>query len=532
MPALGRFRVPVFTLILAVTLAASLATLSRIERARARDFVRKREIPALGQAIVARLSLAVAEYRRAGEAMLDDGIVRDWILSGERDPFALISFMSAKRADFGRDLLDMSIVSDASETFYSSDGRILALSPEMKERDGWYYAYRDSVPSGNVDSWYNDETGVIEMYVNVPILGDDGAFLGVAGGSINSDQFMETVRAFEREHSARVYLFRGDGEIVYATNRSLVRDRVLSADSAWNEPVLPSLMRTQESPFGVVLEPNGPGGPVLWGGRIPDWDTFVIVERGPEEIRSLASEGFVRSFALEGVLFAVMIAAFIVSWTYLARRSLAEERIRLAADARSRAIVEGHSRLGALAEGWLSGLGEALLAKNAADLGGKDAIANARFLSDSRVALKALSARESSVPAASPFPMSETVSAVRASYAGELARRGISLVVTEIDRGLVAHSNEALVRLAVGELIGAVASRVDRPAEFFLSLSGTRDRPCLDLAVPAAEPAVREGESSLPGMILESIGAAFRYLEVNESVGVYHAEFAGSDEYL
>ncbi len=526
----GRFRFAAILLLLACALAASLTTLARSERIRAREFVRKRELPALGQAIVSRLSLAVADYRRAGEGMLADGVIRDWILAGERDPFALISFMSEKRKAFDRELVDMSIVSDASETFYSTDGRIVALSPEMAERDGWYYAYRDSRPGGNVDSSYNPDTGVIGMYINVPILGPDGSFLGVAGGCINSDQFMETVRAFERGHSARVYLFRGDGEIVYATNRSLIRDRVLSADTVWGEPVLPSLMRAQDDPFGIVLEPGGPRGPLLWGGKITGWDTFVVVERGPNEIRSLAMDGFVKSMAFEGAAFAAMIAIFAAAWVFLARRSEADGRARLASDARLRAIAEGHARLCALAEGWLAGLGESVLAKNAADLGGRDAVANARFLADSREALRSLSARTAAVPARAPFLLSDAVASVRASYSAELARRGISLVVKEIDRGLVAYSNEALTRLALGELIGAVASRTVGPCELFLSLSGTRECPCVDLAVPGAAALAREDEQSLPGMLFESLGAAFRYLEVNESVGVYHMEFAGSGE--
>lgn len=510
--------------------SASVAFLSRAERIKARQFVKERELPAFGQAIVARLSLEVANYRRAGDAMLADGIIRDWILSGERDVPRLLSFMNDTRKSFGRELVDMSIVSDASETFYCTDGRVMRLSPEMKERDGWYYAYRAQTPSGNIDSWYNPETGVIGMYVNVPIRNDDGGFLGVAGGSINSDQFMETVRAIEREHSVCVYLFRADGEIVYASSRALVQDHSRSADTIWGEPILPTLMRSQDNQFGVVIEPNGPQGSLLWGGRIPEWDTFVVIERGAGEIRALSRKDFAKALAFEGALLALMIAVLLVSIAVVARRSLSEEQKKIAIEARLRAIVDGHSRLMAMAERLLSGMGEAMLAKNEVDLGGKDALAYARYLADSRVALLSLSSDPDEAPELSLISLAEAVAAVRGSYAPELSRRSISLVVKEIDRGLVARANEALTRLGLGELIGAVSSRVQGPAEFFLSISGTPECPCVDFAVPRADPIVREREERLPVLLFESMGARLRYLEVNENVGVYHVEFDGSAE--
>jgi hypothetical protein len=80
-----------------------------------------------------------------GRSMLQDDYIRDWIVSGAKDPAALIVFMDRVRKQFNYDLIDASIVDDLNETYYGTDGRILRLSPLNQERDGWYYVYRETV---------------------------------------------------------------------------------------------------------------------------------------------------------------------------------------------------------------------------------------------------------------------------------------------------------------------------------------------------------------------------------------------------
>ncbi|TVQ26779.1 MAG: hypothetical protein EA383_04490 [Spirochaetaceae bacterium] len=97
------------------------------EGRRTREFIRDYEITSLGMAVSAHLYRTADRYHRIGEELLRDGFLRDWILGGEENEDVLREFLEDIRERFG--MLDASIVSDLSETYYGTDGRTLALSP-------------------------------------------------------------------------------------------------------------------------------------------------------------------------------------------------------------------------------------------------------------------------------------------------------------------------------------------------------------------------------------------------------------------
>ena len=95
------------------------------------------------------LDRTAAEYQRFGHELLRGDFLRDWIVGGEEDEDELRAFLEEIRAQYG--MMDASIVSDCSETYYGTDGRTVRISPDNWERDGWYYLYRGEMPEANID---------------------------------------------------------------------------------------------------------------------------------------------------------------------------------------------------------------------------------------------------------------------------------------------------------------------------------------------------------------------------------------------
>ncbi|SIQ69200.1 hypothetical protein SAMN05920897_11323 [Alkalispirochaeta americana] len=184
------------------------------EGERTRNFIRDHEIRPLGMAVAAHLDRTASQYHRVGEELLRDGLLRDWIRGGEEDEEELRFFLESVRTRF--DMIETSIVSDLTETFYSTDGRTLVLDPDNQDRDGWYYLYRDSLVETNIDAWYYPEKGQVLMWVNVPIFDKDGSFLGVTGGGVLAEDFTRTLLSFGQLPGVNVYMARRDGRIVYA----------------------------------------------------------------------------------------------------------------------------------------------------------------------------------------------------------------------------------------------------------------------------------------------------------------------------
>lgn len=243
---------------------------------RTRDFIRNHEIRSLGMAVSAGLYRAADRYHRAGEELLRDGFLRDWILDGERDGEELRTFLENVRSRF--DMMDASIVSDRTETYYGTDGRTLVLSRDNLERDGWYYLYRDSNFDSNIDAWYFPETGSVGMWVNVPIRDADGAFLGVTGGGVELEEFAEALHAFGSLPDVHVYLARRDGQLVYATDSQLLKSAA-NIDSLWDVPLTSLVAGADHGASCVVVDPGGVTGPILHVSFSDTWNTFVVLEK-------------------------------------------------------------------------------------------------------------------------------------------------------------------------------------------------------------------------------------------------------------
>jgi diguanylate cyclase (GGDEF)-like protein len=295
------------------------------EGKRTREYIHNHELPALGMAVTANLDRTAAHYHRVGEELLRDGFLRDWILGGEQDEQKLRAFLENVRSRF--EMMDASIVSDVTETYYGTDGRTLVLDPDNHERDGWYYLYRDNLVSTNIDTWYYPETGRIGIWINVPVLDRDGNFLGVTGGGIESEEFRETLHTYGRLPGLRVYLARQDGQLVYATDQTLLSSQT-KLNEIWDLPVTKEIKAGDGKYRNVVLEPEGYTGPILWAGFSENWNTYLVLEKTGESVSARTRATILRSLSAGGFL---TVSLYIITFSIIhtARKKIEEQTRRL-----------------------------------------------------------------------------------------------------------------------------------------------------------------------------------------------------------
>lgn len=283
-----------------------------------RRFVVDRELPAIGLAVGAKLEYSAYRYRSIGEELLEDHFLRNWILEGEEDPQRAIRFLQKVRDRYG--LLDTSVVSDLSETYYSSEGTILKLSPENEERDGWYYLYRSRVEGSNIDSWRDPESGLLWIFVNIPIYDREGVYVGVTGAGIDSRDFDRILGSFESERNVSFTMARSDGRIVYRTDGT--------EGFYLSRAVMDQLSRNREHPAGTSIDRSGPeafgagdgfdADAPLWGTWLGEWNTYLVVEKASEAVGLLQRGAALRVFAYLGILALLLflLTLFAISHLY------------------------------------------------------------------------------------------------------------------------------------------------------------------------------------------------------------------------
>lgn len=494
------------------------------EARRAKHFIRDREIPALGLATAARLDLTAMRYRRAGEELLRDDFILDWIESGERDVEALRGFMEDVRSRFN--LLDASIVSDDSETYYGTDGRVLKLSPMNEDRDGWYYVYRETVLDTTIDAWYYPETGIVGMYVNVPLLDHDGRYRGVVGGGIDTIEFSEIISSIEHDRGLSVYMARRDGRLVYATDRQLLSQPVRNLDALWGVELSDLLRREQRNPSGIVFEPEPQDcNSILWGRYLPEWDTFLILEWKDENFDTSLQTAAIQTLPGEWLLSSVFLI-LTLAILYLAYRGLLRQNRREAAlDERREVAIMGLDRLLFQVERCLT---ETCGGDSASDddvqirLGNLGETIQGRHRALDRF-LNAAVYRETSQTTSLEKIVGEAV--LRAS--AKASRKGIVLHETTGNTSPEVVGDSAMLSLALDELLEAAVDLAAPGSEILLALDDGGGKASLDLAVR-----IESGTKTSPGLesarrILKTLDASLDSLPAAEGIRAYRLSLQG-----
>lgn len=276
-----------------------------------KEFIMEREIPTLGLAAAARLDAAAGRYLQAGEDLLRDDFLVNWILNGEEDISALTSFMEKIRSR--HDAMNASMVSDKSETYYDSTGTVIPLSRDNWERDGWYYLFREKVSGTNIDSWYFPETGRTEIYINIPLKSSKGSFLGAAGCGFEIQDFSSRFLIQNRNRDLSFYILRLDGQLVYSDNHDLLAGNSPGLPESWGEQAMETIRRKGSNTGGTVVDLTGTPGGILWGTYLDNWKSYLLVQRGTPAVKAEMWHAAER-VVIEGGFLALffIISAFIV----------------------------------------------------------------------------------------------------------------------------------------------------------------------------------------------------------------------------
>ncbi len=284
---------------------------------RIKHFIQTHELPSIGMALSASLDLAAGEYYRISNEMQRDDFLRDWILAGEKDIETLRDFLT----DVGRrfHLADASMVSDRSETYYSSDSRIIKLDSDNEERDGWYYLYRDTLRATNIDTWYYAEKDELHIWINTPLFDKQGEFLGLTGAGVDGEDFSNMLMNYGRLDGVNVYLARVDGQLVYANDRQLLAEQ-RNLNEIW-QTEFKTLLKNPDTSGSIISNQIDTGGAMLWMRYMESWKTWLVVEKTAQTIQSRIYQSWKNSALLGGVLGMLLFLVIFISLIYIRRQN-------------------------------------------------------------------------------------------------------------------------------------------------------------------------------------------------------------------
>lgn len=223
------------------------------------------------------------QYRNLAQEIQRDKFIDTWLRSPSLTQEEILKYLDVLSNRYG--LEHASLIEEKTLTYYGTD-KILSLSLNEKERDGWYFTYRDRAnPRKNNNFFYIDKlgNGPLTIFINIPHFDEQGFFLGLSGGGFVHETFEKHLNQLEQLNKVDFYLVQR-GKLVYADpyqesvhNQDLIT-RILQDD------IQQELERNKHLWYGYPLDRKVLGG-LYRATYLPEWDCYAITGKTNKMVR-------------------------------------------------------------------------------------------------------------------------------------------------------------------------------------------------------------------------------------------------------
>lgn len=146
--------------------------------------------------------------------MAHDTFVKDWVLSNETDPQAMIRYL--REIDRRFNTVVSFFVSNNTHRYYDPQKishTLLETSPE----DKWFFDIRDEKDGDP----YDIEIGVdpenrtrMDIFINYKVFDYSGNFIGVTGVGLPVQRVTQLIETYEQRYNRTIYLIDEDGDVM------------------------------------------------------------------------------------------------------------------------------------------------------------------------------------------------------------------------------------------------------------------------------------------------------------------------------
>lgn len=205
--------------------------------------------------------------------MAHDTFMRDWVISGERNPERIIQYLKEIKAKYGT--ITAFFVSERTRRYYHPSG-VLKTIDRNDPGDAWYFRVREmSTPyEVNVDADTADRSR-LSIFINYRVHDYAGDYLGATGVGLSVEAVTDLIEAYQQRYGRRIYFVDRQGEVTLH-------------GSGFEGP-----MRLQERPglqgysTRILANPStslsytGSGGETVYVNSrlVPEFDWHLIVEQ-------------------------------------------------------------------------------------------------------------------------------------------------------------------------------------------------------------------------------------------------------------
>jgi diguanylate cyclase (GGDEF)-like protein len=232
-------------------------------------------LPATGSNIYSEIQKDLMRPIFISSLMANDTLLKDWVLTGEKDVEALTRYLEEIRSRYG--FFTSFFVSEKTGIYYSYKGIHKTIS-ETDDHDVWYYRFRESGAEHKLDV-DNDEVSfnTLTIFINQRLNGYDGNFLGVTGVGLNMDHVGEILVSYKKQFNRNIYLVDPNGTMQVHPEIGLVENLSIRNQEGISE-IADGILAERSEPAVFEFYRNG-NHIILESRYIPELEWFLLVEQ-------------------------------------------------------------------------------------------------------------------------------------------------------------------------------------------------------------------------------------------------------------
>ena len=181
------------------------------------EFIRTNTLPLTSDNIYSEIQRDVLPTIVISSLMAQDTFVRDWILTGEKEPDLIIRYLSEIQDRYKT--ATAFFVSDKTLNYYHSSGLLKQVNPDSPQ-DSWYFRVAqlkdDFEINVDIDSANLEQTN---FFVNHKVTDYSGKYLGTIGVGLSSETVINMIEFYQSRYDRQVYFIEPNGKIALRGKR-------------------------------------------------------------------------------------------------------------------------------------------------------------------------------------------------------------------------------------------------------------------------------------------------------------------------
>lgn len=206
--------------------------------------------------------------------MANDTFLKDWAISGERDPSRIINYLKTIKNKY--DFFSTFFISEKTRKYYHNSGIAKTISKD-DSHDQWYFKFVNSGLEYDLDVDTNEaEKNILTIFINHRTTDYRDNLIGVTGVGLKMDKITSLLQSYKDSYGSIVYLVDTDGIIQAHPNEKLTEHADIHKLNGIKD-IADVILASKESTSMYEFDRNNEH--VLLSVRyIPEFHWFLLVE--------------------------------------------------------------------------------------------------------------------------------------------------------------------------------------------------------------------------------------------------------------